>query len=107
MGGAGPSPLIVSREFVRAHWRRLASGFFLAALFIGNQGFRSLVANWLELRHLRREISGLERDQARLDERLKRMKSADGSLERMARKDLGFIKPGEIEYRFPPPKSAD
>ena len=35
------------------------------------------------------------------------MKSADGSLERMARKDLGFIKPGEIEYRFPPPKSAD
>lgn len=74
----------------------------LLAVFFGNQGFRSLARNWFELRELRRELASLEEEQARLSERLKTLRSGDAALERLARKELGFIKKGEIEYRFPP-----
>ena len=78
----------------------------LSALFLGNEGFRSLVRNYLELRSLRREIAGLEAEEARLSERLKAMRAGDPALERLARRELGYIKKGEIEYRFPPPAPA-
>lgn len=87
-------------------WRLLALAGLLA-LFFGNQGFRGLVRNWLELRRLRGEIASLEREEAQLAERLKLLRSGDFALERMARKELGFVKPGEIEYRFPPPGAKD
>ena len=82
-----------------ARW--LVSALVLAVLF-GNQGFRSLARNWLELRHLRREIAALEAEQARLDRRLSDLKEGGLALEREARR-IGFVHPGEIEYRFPPP----
>lgn len=78
----------------------------LLAVFFGNQGFRSLVRNWIELRHLRREIATLTAEQGRLSERLKLLRAGDAALERTARKELGFVKKGEIEYRFPPPREA-
>ncbi|MBI5623899.1 MAG: septum formation initiator family protein [Elusimicrobia bacterium] len=90
-------------RFILRHWARLLLSAFLFVVFFGNQGFRSLVRNWLELRHLRAEIAALEREQARLSGRLKSSKNSDAALERMARRELGFVKPGEIEYRFPPP----
>ena len=89
--------------FVRAHWPRLLGTAALLAVFFGNQGFRALVRNWMELRHLRRDIVSLKQDEARLTERLKLMRAGGPSLERMARRELGYIKKGEIEYRFPPP----
>ncbi len=90
-------------EFFKEHWRRLlASGALLVVLF-GNQGFHGLVRNWLELRHLRREIADLDREQAAQTERLKALRSGGTSFERLARSELGYIRKGEIEYRFPPP----
>ena len=60
--------------------------------------------NWLELRRLRGEIATLRGAGRRdLDQRLKLLRSGHGQLERAARKELGFIKKGEVEYRFPPP----
>ncbi|MBI4677575.1 MAG: septum formation initiator family protein [Elusimicrobia bacterium] len=91
------------RRFVQRHWARLLLSVFLLVVFFGNQGFRSLVRNWLELRHLRAEIASLEREQERLTRRLRSAKTDSAALERMARRELGFVKPGEIEYRFPPP----
>lgn len=76
----------------------------LAAVFFGNKGFRTLVGNWLELRKLKREIAALEEEEKRLAQRLKAIKGGEADLERLARKELGFIRKGEIEYRFPPPK---
>jgi cell division protein FtsB len=90
-------------EFARKHWVRLLAGAGLFAVFFGNAGFRSMVNNWMELRRLRREIVQLDRDEKELDVRLKALRSGDGVVERAARRDLGYIKKGEIEYRFPPP----
>ncbi|MBI5209471.1 MAG: septum formation initiator family protein [Elusimicrobia bacterium] len=89
--------------FVQRHWTRILLSAFLLAVFFGNQGFRSLVRAWIELRHLRSEIVQLEREQAKLSRRLPSGRGGDFALERLARRELGFVKPGEIEYRFPPP----
>lgn len=85
------------------NWRRLALGAGVLAVFFGNAGFRSLVSNWLELRRLRGELGRLEREEKELDGQLKSLRAGDGPVERLARRELGYIKKGEIEYRFTPP----
>lgn len=90
-------------RFFSLHWPRLLAGAALSAVFFGNQGFRGLARNWLELRRLRHEIAALKSEQGRLAERMRLLNEGDSALERVARKELGYIKPGEIEYRFPPP----
>ena len=90
-------------EADKRRWARLAVGAGLLALAVGNNGARSLVTSWLELRSLRKEIVALEEEERRLEQRLKAMKGGDAALERLARQELGFVKKGEIEYRFTPP----
>lgn len=92
------------KEALRAHWGRLLLGAALLFVFFGNGGFRSLARNWLELRRLDREIRELQAAEKELDGRLKALRSGDGPVERLARRELGYIKKGEIEYRFPPPE---
>jgi len=101
---SGKAARAAAAEFAREHWVRLLVGAGLCWVFFGNAGFRSLVSNWLELRRLRGEISALDRDEKDLDAKLKALRSGDGAVERAARRDLGYIKKGEIEYRFPPPE---
>ncbi len=91
-------------EFVRARWGRLLAGAGLCLVLFGNAGFRSLTLNFLELRRLNREILALKREQQDLEIRLEALRSSDGPIERLARRELGYIKKGEIEYRFPPPE---
>lgn len=90
--------------FVRAHWGRLLTAAVVLAVFFGNGGFRSLTRNWLELRRLNHEIVALQAEEAELAEKLKALRAGDGPVERLARRELGYIKKGEIEYRFPPPE---
>lgn len=100
----------VSTGFVglaREHGPRALAAGALLAVFFGNSGFRSLVGNWRELHRLRGEISDLERDERDLDASLKALRAGDSGVERAARRDLGYIKKGEIEYRFPPPGKAE
>ncbi|MFI5361690.1 MAG: septum formation initiator family protein [Elusimicrobiota bacterium] len=91
-------------DYAREHWPRLLAAAALLLVFFGNAGFRSMVSNWMELRRLRSEISSLDREEKDLDAKLKALRSGDGGVERAARRDLGYIKKGEIEYRFPPPE---
>lgn len=58
----------------------------------------------MELRRLRREIVAMTQDEAKLTQRLLALRAGSTSFEGLARKELGYIKPGEIEYRFPPPR---
>lgn len=100
---ATPSRLQSFKGWWAARWRRIAVTVGLLAVFFGNQGFRSLVRNYLELRKLRGEIAALKEDEARSADRLSLLRSGDGAVERLARRELGYVKKGEIEYRFPPP----
>jgi len=98
-----PRPRPRAAAFLREHWPRVLGTALLLGVFFGNQGFGSLVRNWLELRRLRREIVSLSGEEADLDRKLRLLRSGHGQLERAARRELGFIRKGEIEYRFEPP----
>jgi len=98
-----PSRLQSFKAWWAARWRRIAVSVGLMAVFFGNQGFRSLVRNYLELRKLRGEIAALQDEQAHSAARLSLLHSGDSAVERLARRELGYVKKGEIEYRFPPP----
>lgn len=88
-------------SWVRRPWLWVAAG--IVALAFGNSGFRRLVTRWWELRRLQGELKSLEEDRSRLESRLSSAERAGPELERAARRDLGYLRPGEVEYRFPKP----
>lgn len=91
---------------LRRRWKPLALALAVLALLAGNRGFRRLLSGWLELRRLEGELSALGQDEAGLRAAVARATSDEGALERSARSTLGFLRPGELEYRFPPPGGA-
>ena len=78
----------------------------LAALLLGNRGFRSLVRNYREYSRLKTEKAQLELQRGTLETKLQEI-SKKPAIEQAARAELGLIKPDETEYRFPPPKESD
>ena len=76
-----------------------------ALLFVlGARGLHSVGRNYWELRDAGKELASLELESDQLDIQLVRIKGDKEYLERIARRDLGMMKAGEIEYRFDPPK---
>ncbi|MCG2726436.1 MAG: septum formation initiator family protein [Elusimicrobia bacterium] len=73
---------------------------------VGNKGFQSLITNFRELQTLQKEYLALQKENKELKLKLKLIKN-DEYMESMARKELGFIKPKELEYRFPIPKDEE
>ena len=74
----------------------------LAIFLLVNRGFRGLVRNSLEYRRLKNQKIELDAEKVRLGNALRIMKEP-GRIEETARKELGLIRPNEIEYRFPQP----
>ena len=77
----------------------------IALFLFANQGFRNLVRNYIELRHLRKQRLHLKQDNVSIEKELDLLNTQNDYIEKAARKELGLVKPGEIEYRFPPPKA--
>ncbi len=78
----------------------------IVLFLVGNKGFRSLVSNFRELKNLEKEKIALQNENKELRLKIKLIKSND-YMESQARKNLGFIRQGEIEYRFTPPKENE
>ena len=91
----------------RNRWLSAAIAAGVCLLLFGNRGFRRLVYQTLELRHLRRDFEALRKEEAELRSRGEAASRSDRVLEAEARSQLGLIKPGEIEYRFPPPSKDE
>jgi cell division protein FtsB len=81
----------------------IAGGLLLAALLLGNKGFRTLVSSALHLRRLESQVAEAEAEEARLKAAIEAVKNDDLALESAVRRELGYQRPGEVEYRFPPP----
>ncbi|MFH2203663.1 MAG: septum formation initiator family protein [Elusimicrobiota bacterium] len=88
-------------------WLYAAAAAAAAALLLGNQGFRTVVKNTLLLRRIHRELALEKEDARQLERSIKAVSSDDRALERAVRKELGYLKPGEVEYRFPPPSAKN
>ncbi len=91
----------------RKRWLTAVIAAGVCLLLFGNRGFRRLVRQTLELRHLRRNFDALRKEEAELRSRVEAASRSDRVLEAEARSQLGLIKAGEIEYRFPPPAKED
>ncbi|MBI5598028.1 MAG: septum formation initiator family protein [Elusimicrobia bacterium] len=88
----------------RARWLWAGAGVLAALALLGNSGVRSMVSSWWTLRGLRKDLSAARKEEDLLKGRIAAAKGDDRALERAARTELGLQRPGEIEYRFPPPE---
>lgn len=75
-------------------------------VLVGNSGFRTLVKNYREYGKLSREKARLEAQRRELQRELADVREKP-AIEQAARRELSMLRPGETEYRFPPPKDSD
>lgn len=104
---SGPNASQWEFDRIPRAWLYSAAALVAAAFLLGNQGFRKAVSNALLLRRIERTDAELLREEARLYKELVAARSDDYALEDAARGELGYLKPGEVEYRFPPPKKEN
>jgi cell division protein FtsB len=85
----------------------LLSGLSLGAAIAGARDLLRLHALEADEAEVSRRIAGLLRENERLRTRLHRLRTDDRYLERLVREQLGFVRPGEIVYRFPAAERPD
>jgi len=85
----------------------IVSAALVGAVVFGSHGLLHLRALKSEERAISQRIAGLLLESRQLRYRLQRLRSDDRYLERLAREELGFVRPGEIVYRFPGHVSRD
>jgi cell division protein FtsB len=75
-------------------------GGLVVLLVFGNQGFRQLVRAVGEKRRLEKALAALRSDHERLSRELEWIQHDPSYTEYLIRKNLGYVKKGEIEYRL-------
>ncbi len=95
-------------DFAQRAWRpagtMVAVGLALLLtwhVIYGNNGLQVWQQKRAEDRQLQREIKDLEQENARLRERIERLKSDPDAIEHEAREKLHYAKPGEVIYSLP------
>ena len=78
----------------------------LGSLVFGRDGAASLLALRAERQRLGEEAVALLQQNADLRDRIDRLRTDDRFLESLARRELGFVRPDEIVYRFHRPAKA-
>lgn len=104
---AGPAPLRRSRppQAPRLQWRRAVNYLLLFATvvlvvdaLIGEKGFMDTLRVRREWHALTRSVEELRQENAGLVEQVRRLREDPATLESIARKEHGLIRPGEILF---------
>jgi cell division protein FtsB len=87
--------------------RRIAwiTAVVLAFLLFGNSGFQSMVSQISDMRRLQKNLVRLRAEREVLAKELAAIQQDPAYTEYLIRKNLGYIKKGEYEYRLMKPKS--
>ncbi len=93
-------PRFLQQRFALVAAAFVSLGLIVAVLF-GSRGLLQLGTLKMEERTIQQRLAVLLLENQRLHERLQRLRTDDRTLERLAREQLGFVRPGEIVYRFP------
>jgi len=114
--GRRPPPPSLSERAVNVVvriWRPAGSVLAVALALLltwhvvnGKHGLSVWQQKRLEDKQLRKEIDSLEQENARLRERVEKLKSDPHAIEREAREKLHYAKPGEVIYSLPPDPPA-
>ena len=81
----------------------LATGLtvvLIAIVVFGSRGLLHLQTLTSEQAEQNRRVALLLHENEQLRERIHRLRTDDRTLERLAREQLGFTRPGEVIYRF-------
>jgi cell division protein FtsB len=88
---------------------RLATAVLLSSLFLVSMmaltvwGERGLLAVWRKQRAIVRlvqEIEAIEQENSRLGREVQRLRSDMHYIEKIAREELGLVRPGELVFEF-------
>ncbi len=84
--------------------RRFTIGYIVALVLLGlsaldPNGLRKARRNQAEVKRLERENAALEQHVTRLRREVKALQGDPAALERAAREELGYVRPGEIIYK--------
>ncbi len=82
-------------------------GGLIAAFLFGNSGFRRMLRRYWEINRLETEMSDLKKENGLLRKEVYMLQQDTTYIERMARKELGLVSQGEIEYRFKTDKKPE
>lgn len=97
------------REFLRRNmsWF-LAGGLALLLLqdIFGTHGMLAMRRSQKEAAAIQAEITHLNEENRRLQDRVKALKTDPAEIERIAREEMGLARPGEVIFKIPP-KAAD
>ena len=72
----------------------------LGAALLGRDGFLAVIVNQRHLSELRGEVARLRDDNSLLQGQVRALRNDLASIERIAREDLGLVRPGETVYEF-------
>jgi cell division protein FtsB len=90
---------------IRRNWLSLMLAAALGGLaldaLLGPSGPRDLLILRRHSRLLMAQRDALLIDNATFREKIRRLRSDDTYLEQLIRKELGYVRPGELVYRFP------
>jgi cell division protein FtsB len=97
-------------SWLAQEWRRLGTiaavllivGVFLHAMF-GANGMVTYQQKRAEMQTLSREVDRLQKENDRYTEQIKALKSDPAAIEKEAREQLHYTKPGEVVYVAPDP----
>ncbi|MBM3224390.1 MAG: septum formation initiator family protein [Candidatus Tectomicrobia bacterium] len=102
-----PPPPSLVRQVVATPWLTLvliSSTLFLGAMMTFTVwGDRGLLAMWRtqhDLERLARDIEIIDQKNATLAREVQRLRSDLGYIEKIAREELGLVRPGEIVFEF-------
>jgi cell division protein FtsB len=110
------SPLALPERalnWMRRAWRPAASAVAvsLAVLILwqgvnGKNGLRVWIEKRAEDRQLRKQIDDLNQENARLRDRVERLKSNPDAINQVAREQMHYAKPNEVIVQLPPEKNS-
>ena len=78
----------------------------VAIYLFANQDFQNIVRRCLALRSLKTQAIAVDKEYENMRKEKQRILHDDAYLEKLARRDLKMAKPGELDFRFQPPKPA-
>jgi cell division protein FtsB len=100
-------------EQLGAFWRRnlywfLVAGFVLLLLqdIFGTHGVLAMRRSQAEARTIQQEITQLDRENKKLQDHVKDLKTDPSTMECIAREDFGLARPGELIFKTQP-RAAD
>ena len=85
---------------LRLNWKWIVFIFIVVLFLFSNQSFRTYWQKKRYLAKLERNLKEIRLENKKLKMEIHRIETDPRIIEQHARRELGLIKPGEIEYRF-------